>query len=193
MSAQLKPLYFTIEEYFGLEQSSDRRFEYRDGDIVLMSGGTRQHGEISRNLVRHLANRLAAGRCRVYGSDTAVLVPAAPPYRYPDVSIVRGEAAFRPINHLDALVNPVVLIEVLSPSSETYDHGTKFESYKSVPAFTEYLLIAQDRPHITTRTKQPDDSWVERTINDRDAVLHLNTINCELPLREIYEGVAFQE
>ncbi len=192
MSAQPKsPLYFTLEEYFALERSSERRFEYRNGEIVLMSGGSRQHGEIARNLIRHLANRLAASACRVYGSDIALLVPAAPPYRYPDVSVVCGEAQFRRVEGLDALLNPALIIEVLSPTSESYDRGTKFEWYKSIPAFAEYLLIAQDRPHVTQRSKQPDGSWLERTVNDPQAALRLASIACELPLSEIYGGVEF--
>lgn len=191
MSAQLRPVYFTIEEYFALERSSERRFEYRDGDIVLMSGGSRRHGEIASNLIRHLANRLSASGCRVYGSDTALVVPAAPPYRYPDVSVVCGAAEFRRIEGLDALVNPTLIVEVISPTSEAYDRGTKFEWYKSVPSFAEYLLIAQDRPHITQRTKQTDGSWVERAVSDHGAVLRLTSIESELPLDEIYEDVEF--
>lgn len=192
MSAQPKSnLYFTLEEYFALERTSERRFEYCDGEIVLMSGGSRQHGEIASNLIFNLRRRLSAGNCRVYGSDTAVVVPAAPPYRYPHVSVVCGEAGFRGINGLDALINPTLLIEVLSPTSEAYDRGTKFEWYKSIPTFIEYLLIAQDRSHVTQRTRQPDGSWLERAVNDPDAALRLDSIACELPLREIYDGVAF--
>ncbi|MGI8566686.1 MAG: Uma2 family endonuclease, partial [Pyrinomonadaceae bacterium] len=190
MSAQPQShLYFTLEEYFALERTSERRFEYRGGEIVLMSGGSRQHGEIASNLIFNLRRRLSEGDCRVYGSDIAVVVPAAPPYRYPDVSVVCGEAQFHHTNGLDALVNPTLLIEVLSPTSEAYDRGTKFEWYKSIPSFAEYLLIAQDRPHVTQRTKQPDGNWLERAVNDPEAALRLGSIACELPLREIYEGV----
>ncbi len=192
MSAQRKSqLYFTLEEYFAVERTSERRFEYRDADIVLMSGGSRQHGEISSNLIFNLRRRLSEGDCRVYGSDIAVVVPAAPPYRYPDTSVVCGQALFSEINGLDALINPTLLVEVLSPTSEAYDRGTKFEWYKSVSTFAEYLLIAQDRPHVTQRIKQPEDSWLERSINDLDHVLQLGSIKCEMPLSEVYEGVEF--
>ena len=191
MSAQPER-FFTLEEYFALERSSERRFEYRDGEIFLMSGGTRQHGAIASNLVRHLGNRLASQGCRVYGSDVALFVPAAPPYRYPDVSVACGRAEFRRIEVLDALVNPVLIAEVLSPTTENYDRGMKFEWYKSIPTFEEYLLIAQDRPHVTQRTKQQDGSWLERTIEGMEAVLRLNSLGNELPLSEIYEGVEFE-
>ena len=85
--------------------------------------------------------------------------------------MVSGEPVFRDVNGLDALTNPLVLVEVLSPTSEAYDRGTKFEWYKSVSTIVEYLLIAQDRPHVTQRIKQPDDSWLERSINDLDHML----------------------
>ena len=190
MSAQPE-LHFTLEEYFALERGSERRFEYREGKIVLMSGGSRQHGEIARNLIRHLANRLSATGCRVYGSDIALVVPAAPPYRYPDVSVVCDEAQFCRIERLDALINPALIVEVLLPTSEAYDLGTKFEWYKSIPSFAEYLLVAQDRPHVTQRTRQPDGSWLERTIDAPTPALQLSSMACELPLDEIYEDVQF--
>ena len=119
-----------------------------------------------------------------------MIVPSAPPYRYPDVSVTCGEPVFRDINGLDVLTNPLVLIQVLSPTSEAYDRDTKFEWYKSVSTFAENLL-AQDRPHVTQRIKQPDDSWLERSINDLDHVLQLGSIKCELPLSEVFEGVEF--
>lgn len=191
MSAQPKQL-FTLEEYFALERSSERRFEYRDGEIFLMSGDTRQHGEIASNLIFTLRRYLSAKKCRVYGSDIALFVPTAPPYRYPDVSVACGRAEFRRIEVLDALVNPVLIAEVLSPTTENYDRGMKFEWYKSIPTFEEYLLIAQDRPHITQRTKQQDGSWLERTIEGMEALLRLNSVGVELPLSEIYEGVEFE-
>lgn len=182
---------FTLEEYFALERASERRFEYHDGEIVLMSGGSRQHGEIASNLIFAFRRRLANSGCRVYGSDIALIVPAAPPYRYPNVSVVCGEPQFRRVEGLDALVNPALIVEVLSPTSESYDRGAKFEWCKSIPSFAEYLLIAQDRPHVTHRARQPDGSWLERAVDDPEAALRLNSVACELPLREIYEGVGF--
>lgn len=185
-------LRFTLEEYFALERYSDRRFEYLDGEIVLMTGGSRQHGEIASNLIFSLRKRLAGKSCHVYGSDIALLVPSAPPYRYPDVSAVCDEPQFCRIESLDALMNPTLIIEVLSPTSESYDRGLKFEWYKSISSFSDYLLIAQDHAYVTQRTRQKDNSWLERTIDDPAAILQLTSMGCELPVEEIYEGVEFQ-
>ena len=192
MSAQKHPFAFTLDEYFALERASERRFEFNDGEIVCMSGGSREHAAISRNVVRHLSNKLG-GRCQAYGSDLAVYVPDGPPYRYPDASAVCGAESFREINGLDALENPVLLVEVLSPSSADFDRGTKFEWYKSIPTFEEYLLVAQDRPRVARRTRQADGSWNETihvSLEDRVA---LHSLGVEIEMREIYEGVAFQE
>jgi Uma2 family endonuclease len=100
--------------------------------------------------------------CRVYGADACIYVPAGLPYRYADVSIVCGEPKVREITKgIDALENPTLLVEVLSPSTADYDRGTKFEEYKSISSFAEYLLISQDRVHTARRSRQPDGSWLE--------------------------------
>jgi len=190
MSARPAPSRFTLDEYFALERASERRFEYRDGEIVCMSGGSRQHAAITRNVVHHLVRKLGR-ECQAFGSDLAICPPAGLPYRYPDASVVCGEPRFRPINGLDALENPVLIVEVLSPSSADYDRGTKFEEYKSIPGFAEYLLVAQDRPHLARRRQQPDGSWNETVFASLDATVRLDTIGVELELSELYEGVSF--
>ena len=114
------------------------------------------------------------------------------PYRYPDASVVCGEALFRKINGLDTLENPALLIEVLSPSSTDFDRGTKFEQYKSIPSLTEYLLVAQDRPHVARRTRLDDGSWIETILESLDASLRLDSVGIALTIREIYDGVPFK-
>jgi Uma2 family endonuclease len=193
MSALQRPLCFTLEEYFALECASERRFEFRDGEIVCMSGGSREHGRLSSNVHALLAARLAGRGCMAYTSDTALYVPAAPPYRYPDASVVCGEEQFREINGLDALENPILIVEVLSPSSADFDRGTKFESYKSIPTFAEYLLVAQDRTHVARRTKQSDGSWIETVFEANEETVQLASIGIDLPMGEIYEGLAFDQ
>jgi Uma2 family endonuclease len=189
MSSQTQSNWFTIEEYFALERASDRRFEYRDGEVVCMSGGTRQHATIARNTVQCLA-RLRAG-CQTFGGDLAVYVPRGLPYRYPDASVVCGEPQFRAINGIDVLENPVLVIEVLSPSSPDFDRGAKFEQYKSIPSFEEYLLVAQDRPHLTRHSRLDDGSWNETLVDSLDASVQLKPAGFELQMREIYDGVTF--
>jgi len=191
MSAQPWSNRFTLTEYFALERASDRRFEYRDGAIVCMSGGTWQHTTIARNVFRALSRKLETA-CQAYGADAPVYVPAGQPYRYADVSVVCGEPRFRSAETgIDALENPVMLIEVLSASSADYDRGTKFEEYKSVPTFAEYLLISQDRPHVARRSRNADGSWTETTFEHLDETIRLETGGTDLTMREIYEGIPF--
>ena len=169
---------FTLDEYFALEGASERRFEFRDGEIVCMSGGTRQHGKIATNSCVSLATRLAGKGCSAYTGDTALYVPAGLPYRYPDASVVCGEERFRAIGSLDALENPVLIVEVLSKSTADYDRGTKFEEYKSITGFREYLLVEQTRVRIAHRTKLED-------------VISVASVGIEVPVAELYEGVVF--
>src|SRR5437763_1981721 len=115
MSSPPLPNVFSLDEYFALERASERRFEWRDGEIVCMSGGSREHAAIARNIVRHLANKIRE-TCQVYGSDLAVYVPDGKPYRYADASAVCGEQRFQSADGRDCLENPVLLVEVLSPS-----------------------------------------------------------------------------
>lgn len=190
MSSLPLPNAFTLEEYFALERASERRFEYRDGEIVCMSGGSREHAAIASNVIRHLGNKVREG-CRVYGSDLAVYVPDGEPYRYPDASVVCGEARFRDIDGRDCLENAVLLAEVLSPSSADFDRATKFEQYKSIPEFDEYLLVSQDRPRVARRTRSGLDTWNETVFDSLDATVRLETIGVDLMMRELYEGVAF--
>src|SRR5437667_1304388 len=167
MSSQAQTNWFTIDEYFALERASERRFEYREGEVVCRSGGTREHAAIARNILRHLANRIPK-TCQAYGSDLALYVPAGLPYRYPDASVVCGEARFRKINGLDALENPVLIVEVLSPTRADFDRGTKFEEYKSTPEFAEYLLVGQDRFHVAHRIKLEDGTWNKASFESSD-------------------------
>jgi len=156
-----------------------------------MSGGSREHAAISRNVIRYLSNKLG-GRCEAYGSDLAVYVPEGLPYRYADATVVCGEARFRTINGLDALENPVLIVEVLSPTTADFDRGTKFEEYKSIPEFREYLLIAQDRFHVAHRIKLEDGTWNEAIFESSDEVIRLESAGVDLSLREIYEGLALE-
>ena len=191
MSSQPRSNWFSVDEYFALERASERRFEYRDGDVVCMSGGSRQHAAIARNIVRHVANRLRAG-CQVYGSDLALYVPGGLPYRYPDASVVCAEARFQSVNGLDCLENPVLIIEVLSPSSADFDRGTKFEQYKSISEFAEYLLVAQDRSHVARRTRSGHEGWNEMVFDSLNATIRLDSVGVDLAMREVYEGISFE-
>ena len=183
--------YYTLEEYFALEDASDARFEYWDGDLVCMSGGSRAHGTIGSNVHFALAAGLRGGKCRAYTGDIAIYTPALPPYRYPDASAACGELEFRHINGHDALVNPVVVVEVLSPSTATLDEGPKFAAYKAISTLRDYLLVSQDEPRVTHYARLEGGSWERRDVTDLDASLGLQSVGCAIRLRDIYDGVAF--
>jgi Uma2 family endonuclease len=182
---------YTLEEYLELERTSEERFEFWDGEIFCMSGASQAHDRILVNFIVHLSTRLDAAKCRVFSSDMRIKVPSAPPYRYADLSALCGEAQFEEIGGVDALTNPQLIVKVLSPSTEAYDRGDKFTHYKSIPTFSEYVLVAQHRPHVTHFFKGDDGRWMYDEANDLEAVLSLSSVGCELPLSEIYRGVSF--
>jgi Uma2 family endonuclease len=120
-----------------------------------------------------------------------IKVPAAPPYRYADGSVVCGKVEVERFNGDDLLLNPVLIVEVLSPSTEAFDRGDKFSYYKSIPSFREYLLVAQHRPHITHCIRQDNGKWEYEEANELSASLSLPTIDCTLALSEVYDGIEF--
>jgi Uma2 family endonuclease len=190
MAAEFKPRY-TLEEYLELDRNSDERLEYWDGEIFDMSGVSEQHGEIESNLIAFLKPRATERGCRVFPANIRIKVPSFPPYRYGDFSALCGKAQFEKIGGVDVLVNPALIVEVLSDSTEAQDRGDKFTRYKSIPTFSEYLLIAQHRPHVTQLVRQADGSWLHREFNNLADVLRLTTLGCELALTEVYAGVTF--
>ena len=183
--------YYSLEEYFALEDASDARFEYWDGDIVCMSGGSRAHGTIGSNVVVLLGIGLRGGRCRAFTGDVAVYTPTLPPYRYPDASAVCGEPEYTNKKGHDALVNPAVVVEVMSPSTAALDEGPKFVAYQAVQSLRDYLLVSQDEPRVTHYTRLESGSWERRDVTGLGASLGLESIGCALGLRDIYDGVTF--
>ena len=183
--------YYSLEEYFALEDASDARFEYWDGDIVCMSGGSRAHYRISGNIYYSLARGLNGGLCQPFNGAAPIWTPTLPPYRYPDASVACGEPEFKHIKGHDALVNPVVVVEVLSPSTARLDEGTKFVAYQAVPTLRDYLLVSQEEARVTRYTRLGGDSWERRDVTDLDASLELESIGCALKLRDLYDGVTF--
>jgi Uma2 family endonuclease len=190
MSA-LPHIYFSLDEYVALEKASNARYEWHDGVIVLMSGGSLSHEIIGSNAFFALRSRLRGKSCRAFTGGMPLDVPATTPYRYPDASVVCGKPEVTKFRGIDRLVNPTLIVEVLSPTTEAYDRGEKFTEYQSIPTFAEYLLIAQDRPAVTQCVRRPDGSWEERVWTGLDAVIALESVGCEVSLSEIYETVEF--
>ena len=184
---------YSIEEYLELERNSEEKFEFWDGNVWSMSGARFVHNQISSNVNRELGNRLDDRPCTVLQSDMRVKVPAYPPYRYPDATALCGEPVIETIGGIEMLVNPQLIVEILSDSTEAFDRGDKFTYYKSIPSFTEYLLIAQRRPHVTQFVKHGDGFWANYEFNDVAEIVELKSVGCSLPLAAIYRGVSLPE
>lgn len=182
---------YTIEEYFQLEKNSEEKWEFWGGYVWNMSGASPLHERIVVNLAGHLRELLRGRGCSVFGSNLKVAVPSFPPYRYPDLTVFCGEGEFVNMSGLDVLVNPQLIVEVLSPSTEAFDRGDKFEYYKSIASLTDYLLISTGRPLITHFEKQNAFEWINRTAVGPDSSLKLQTINIDLQLSEVYLDVEF--
>ncbi len=183
--------YYTLEEYYALEGASDARWEYWKGNIYCMSGGTPEHGIISSNAHAALAFGLRGGECRPLTGDTAIWTPQNPPYKYPDASVVCGEPQFKRIEGVGALINPVVIVEVLSPSTAVRDHEAKFTLYQTIESFREYLLVAQDQLRVTHYIRKANGAWERRDVTDMDSSLTLESVGCVLTMGDVYDGVTF--
>lgn len=180
---------YTLEEYFELERNSEERYEYWDGHVWAMAGASANHEQIVVNTASHLKSLLGRGGT-VFGSKLKTVVPEYPPYRYPDITAVCGEVQIERLGGMDALTNPQLIIEILSPSTEGFDRRHKFNYYKSIPSFTEYLLIAADGPHVTHYSKQGAE-WILTEAQGLDAELPIPTFNVTMLLSEIYLDVRF--
>src|SRR6267378_1597061 len=184
--------YFSLEEYFALEHVGEARYEYWNGDIYCMSGGSRWHSIISSNVHTALSVGVRIGPRRAFTAEIPIFSPALPPYRYADASVACGELQFKTVDGMDALVNPVVIVEVLSPSTAMLDHGPKFAIYQSIPTLREYLVIAQDEARVTHYTRLENGAWQRRDITDLDESLMLESVNCALSMGDVYDGVTFE-
>lgn len=178
------------EEFLEFERSSDERHEYRNGEIFAMSGAKRAHNLISVNLAAELRTGLKGRDCETYASDMRIWVGIAALYTYPDMVVVCGELQFLDTTQ-DTLVNPTVLIEILSESTEAYDRGRKFEYYRKIDSLKEYILIAQTHPYIEKYVKHGDGFWLLSEIAGIDSFLKIESIDCTIPLAEIYDKIDF--
>lgn len=189
----LKNQIYTLEEYLELDHNSEAKIEFWDGHVFTLAGASDAHDRIQGNGYFALRSKLQGRNCRVFLSDMRVGVPAYPPYRYPDLSALCGQARFSELGKQQILVNASLIIEILSDSTADFDRGYKFTYYKSIESFTEYILIAQDRPHVSQFIKQEENGWLNHEFNSLQDKFHLASLDCELELSELYEGVEFPE
>ena len=183
-------LYLSPEDYLAIERRAEFKSQYFDGEMFAMSGASEAHNLIVVNTLGEIRQHLKKRPCKVYANDMRVKVSPTGLYTYPDVVVVCGQARFED-THLDTLLNPTLIIEVLSDSTEAYDRGRKFAQYRSLESLAEYVLIAQDRPQVECYQRQPDQHWVLTESHGLDSVVRLHAIDCELPLAEIYDKVDF--
>jgi Uma2 family endonuclease len=184
--------YLTPEEYLVRERLAEIKSEYYDGETFAMSGGSKEHSLIAGNVITELNLQLRERPCEVHTGDMRVQVAVEGPYTYPDATVVCGEAQFTDAE-VDTLVNPTVIIEVLSPTTEDWDRGGKFERYQRIASLQGYVVIAQDRPRVEHFARQAEGEWLLTVTTEPDGVVSLPSIACTLALREVYRKVAFPE
>ncbi|HET7461100.1 MAG TPA: Uma2 family endonuclease [Longimicrobium sp.] len=188
MSSRADRLY-TADEYLALERASDHKSEFVNGRIYAMTGGSIPHYVIAGNIFGELRNRLRGGPCRAFFEGVRLKVSQPGMYTYADVMAICGAQEVED-SHRDTLLNPVVIFEVLSPSTEAYDRGEKFEHYALLPSLREYILVSQDHVRIEKFLRQ-GEQWVFTAINDPEGHLRIESLDCEMPVSEIYLDVEF--
>ena len=179
-------------EYLNIERAAEFRHEYFKGEMFAMSGGSPRHSLIKMNIGRELSTQLKGRPCTAFDRDLRIQVLSTGLYTYPDFSVVCGELEFGDDQH-DTLLNPALLVEVLSDSTEAYDRGKKFEHYRRIPSLREYVLISQKSPTIERYLRNADDTWTLTAVIGADAGIHLPTIDVTLSLAEVYHRMTFDE
>jgi Uma2 family endonuclease len=190
MALALKPtpVTYTHEEYFVLEEQSDAKHEYYQGQIFAMSGGSINHNRIAVNVLTELSNGLQTTSCEPFNSDLRVYISAHNLFTYPDISVICGEPQFYQ-NRTDVITNPIVIVEVLSPSIKDYDRGQKFEFYRTLPTLQDYVVIHQSQILIEYHHRVGINRWLLTEYTELDQTLVIQAIEFSLPLRRIYARV----
>ncbi len=183
---------YTPEEYYTLERVATYKSDYYDGEIFAMAGGTSRHSLIVMNVGGELRQRLKGNPCTPYESNQRVAIQATGLRVYPDVSVYCEALKYDDQDsRLETAINPTLVIEVLSPSTEAYDRGLKFDNYRQIPSLRGYVLVSQEVPHVETFERRPDGSWLMREDRKLDGSVELPGLNLSLPLAEIYDRVEF--
>jgi Uma2 family endonuclease len=190
MSVQTRA-HITPGEYLEIERQAEYKSEYYNGEIFAMSGGSINHSLIAANVTSTLHRLLEGSGCRVFSSDLRIHIPIVGLFTYPDVSVICGQPEVLD-DQRDTVLNPILLVEVLSPSTEKYDRGQKFLFYRSIPSLREYLLVAQDRRSAELFRRNEAGIW-ELHEPDRDGRLELTSVGCAIGIDDVYAGVVMEE
>jgi Uma2 family endonuclease len=183
--------YYTPEEYLAFEEKSEFKHEYRNGEIVLMTGGTTNHNKIAGNFYTELKIALKGQSYELFFADVRLWIPRYRQYTYPDVMLIEGEPIYEG-KGTTTVTNPSIIMEVLSSSTQDYDRGTKFTYYRSIPQLKEYILINQYQYAIEQFTKNEQGKWVLSEAQGEDAILTLSSINLPISFTDIYETIKFE-
>jgi Uma2 family endonuclease len=187
MAAQPRPR-FSPTEYLALERQAEYKSEYLNGEIFAMAGASEAHILIVGNVMVALHPQLRKRSCRIYSNDMRVKVSDSGLYTYPDIVIVCDQRRFDD-NEKDTLLNPTIIIEVLSPSTSAYDRGAKFAHYRKLDSLSEYIMIAQDQYHIEHFVRQPNDQWLFSEATKLEDTILLPSVGCQLALADVYDEV----
>lgn len=199
MSLPQTLIQYSVEEYLSFEREAEERHEYLDGQIYAMAGESPEHGTVCINIAGQLYNQLKGSPCQVFAKDMKVRSGFAPKpghrmkglFSYPDLVVVCGELKFHDARR-DVLVNPKVIVEVLSPTTEAFDRGEKWQRYQTwLPELSDYLLVSQTKPLIDHFHRAADGGWRYTLVNNIEADLTLASIDCTLRLADVYDRVTF--
>jgi len=191
MVIQTQKQYYSPEEYLELEETAEYKNEYRDGEIIPMTGGTTNHNKIAGNFYKKFPSTIEGQNYDVYIGDVKVSIPNYRLYTYPDVMVIKGEPIYESKGK-NVVTNPTLIVEVLSNYTKNYDRTDKFKFYRSIPTFQEYILIDQYSFAVEQFIKQAAGQWLFKEYESEDAVLVLDSVNFQIPLHDIYERVNFE-
>ena len=182
--------YYTPEEYLALEEAAIDKSEYHDGEIIPMTGGTTNHNKLALNFCRKFPLTIKEQNYEIFINDVRLWIPQNRRYVYPDIMVIQGEPVYHE-NNKTIVTNPLAIIEILSNSTKDYDRGGKFLAYRSIPELREYILIDQYSYHIEQFAKNSNGKWVLTEYDSEESVLTLESVEFQMPLREIYERINF--
>lgn len=183
--------YYTPEEYLALEETAINKSEYHDGEIVTMTGGTTNHNKLALNFCRKFPLTIKEQNYEIFINDVRLWIPQTRRYVYPDIMVIQEEPIYQE-NNQTVVTNPLVIIEVLSNSTKNYDRGNKFFFYRSIPTFREYILIDQYSYHIEQFAKNSKSKWELTEYDSEDSVLTLESVEFQIPMRDIYQRINFE-
>jgi len=191
MGVQTQPRLYSPEEYLAIEATAEQKSEYRHGEIVPMTGGSTDHNDIAGNLYAHLKLALRPQPYKIFIGDVRLWIPGCQLFTYPDVMLIAGEPIFYQ-DRTDTVINPRMIVEVLSKSTRNYDQGDKFDCYRTIPEFQEYVLVDQYQVYVKQFVKTAEGFWLLKDYAEGKQTLTLTSVGFEIRLEEIYAGVRMQ-